>query len=187
MPDTSEPKLGSTPGTGFIFLRKFTQTLGVEQKFLEQLIPADADLMAKILPIIRVPDDVAARIFETAAVVCFPNDPLGLWKLGREQAKHDLTGIYKFLVSLTNVPFIVNQTAGVWTTYHSKGKATSELDKTQKRVRLIVTEYPALPAGIREIVRGYVVGLMELTGAKDCAIRHDASNPNAWVWEITWK
>jgi hypothetical protein len=40
---------------------------------------------------------------------------------------------------------------------------------------------------MRQVLRGYLMGLAELTGARDITATLDESDPSSWKWHCTWE
>jgi hypothetical protein len=175
-------------GIGIVWARKQARALtGGEARLLAALRPEDQAVLQTALPGNRIADDVNDRIYAAAAATLFPGDAKGVWAIGRQMARDNLTGIYKILLRLTTVPFIIDQTAKLWHTYPEHGSARAEKVPGEKRGRLVVTEFPGFTACMREMLSGYVTGTLELTGARDVRVTHDDRNRAAWVWEIRWE
>ncbi|MBN1595845.1 hypothetical protein JW933_07965 [candidate division FCPU426 bacterium] len=175
-------------GTGIKILNHLFASHGQDQeaKFLAILTPEEKEGYENIMATSWVPIDLAARLFAKAAEVLFPGDCEGLMKIGREQALNNLTGIYKILIRITTLNFVLSQTALLWKTYFDQGKAQGLGEAEKKKAILRVTGIPDMPKASRQVVAGYVVGVLELINIKNTKVRHMESNPQCWEWEITW-
>jgi len=175
-------------GTTMVFLRGFLRRQGEpqEQALLAQLTEQERDVYESSQSMSWVPVEAAAAVLDKAARVAFPGDPRCLQKLGHAQAHDHLTGIYKILLRVTTVPFVIGQSAKLWTTYHNQGRARVEREPDQNRGILVVEGYPELPEPIRTMSSGYIRGTLELTRVKHIAVHEDFSRPAAWRWEVSW-
>lgn len=175
-------------GTTIVFLRGFMREQGEDKEsaLLGQLSKAEREVYELSLPMSWVPATTAAQLLDKAARVAFPSDPERLERLGAAQAHDHLTGIYKILLRVATIPFVISQSAKLWSTYHNKGRAYVEREGDEPRGVLVVEGYPDLPEPIRTMSVGYVRGVLELTKANDITVRPDFSNPAEWRWVVTW-
>jgi len=180
--------MGKYKGTTIVFLRRFLGGLGdgKEQALRDQLSPDELELYETSQSMSWLPAEAAASVLEKASQVAFPGDPERLQKLGVAQAHDHLTGIYRLLLRVTTIPFVIGQSAKLWSTYHDTGRARVEREADEKRGTLIVEGYPELPRAISTMSVGYVHGTLELTKVKDISVVPNFSDPNEWRWEVTW-
>jgi hypothetical protein len=181
--------LADVKGTTLVYLQQEFKRKGeaAEKKFLSRISPDEAKLYQSALPIAWFPLEPVTRILAAGAEVLFPGDAQGLRKLGHGMAQDNLTGIYKILIKLTTVPFLIAQVAKLWGTYHKQGRAYVIREGEAKRAVLVVEDYPEMPAKFRELNSGYIIGALELTNAKKVTVEHDGSDPEAWKWVGTWE
>lgn len=182
------PQTGYTKGTGPIFVRNLLEKKGLTQTYLSRLTTERAKVFTNLIPLHMVPDAEADYYFQLAAEIMYPNDPKGLAKLGIEQARTDLTGIYKFFMAIASVDFVINKTATLWKTYHTRGLARVVKNPSdKKKIQFIVENFPDLSASVREVISGYIQGVTEQLSVKNVKIQHDAGNSQAWSWMISWE
>ncbi|MCK5242421.1 hypothetical protein KAR34_08210 [bacterium] len=181
--------MAKTKGGNIVFEREFLRKHGkeTEQAFLEKLNAEEINIYQKTLPISWVPIEAAAKIFEMTAATLYPGDAQGLQYLGRAQAYDHLTGIYRIILRITTIPFLIEKTAKLWKNYHDQGRAWSGVGRNKNSAFMIVEDYPDLPETFREMLCGYIAGCMELTGARNVRVTRDNNNPDAWKWNIFWK
>jgi hypothetical protein len=175
-------------GPGVTWLRHLIDQKGpeAEQTMARVLSPEDYKAYRTAMPISWIPEEVITRIFKAAGDVLFAGSPSPLLEVGRGMAKDNMTGIYKFMLRMTTIPFIMSQASRLWHTLHDTGEASACAGPGNNAVTFTVTGFPAIPADMREVLRGYVTGLGELTGAKNVRTRIDESDPNAWKWVSIW-
>jgi len=184
-PENTEPK---TKGTGINWLRELIEARGAEaeQAMAKTLSPDDFKAYRTAMPISWVSEEAATRIYLAAGNVLFPNHTNPILEVGRGMAKANMTGIYSFLLQFATIPFLMKQASRLWRTYHDTGEPSAVEAKGEKRVAFIVTGFPQLPADMRQVLRGYLLGLSELVGVKNTSVALTESDPNAWVWDVTW-
>jgi hypothetical protein len=107
-------------------------------------------------------------------------------KIGKQQAKDDLSGIYKILVTFATIPYVIKHSAQFWKTYHETGQAKAVIVENKNECRFIVEQYPNLPERFREVILGYIEGVIELTGGKMVNVKKAEANNNGWEWFVTW-
>lgn len=176
-------------GTGAVFVRSLLRSRGseIETRLLRKLSPDDAERYLRTLAFDWIPIASITRIFEAAAPLAFPGNADAMRLLGREMARDHLRGIYRFLLRVTTVAFVMTQTARLWSTYHRKGAAYLAGSPDQKMVTLIVTDYPELPERFRECLCGYIVGTLETVGVKEIRVYKLGDTSSQWAWRISWK
>lgn len=184
--ENAEPK---TKGTGINWLRELVEAKGAEaeQAMAKTLSPEDFKAYRTAMPISWVTEEAATRIYLAAGKVLFPHHTNPLLEVGRGMAKANLTGIYSFLLQFATIPFLMKQASRLWRTYHDTGQPQAIEAKGEKRVSFIVSGFPQLPPDMRQVLRGYLLGLSELVGVKNTAVALNETDSNAWIWDVTWE
>jgi hypothetical protein len=179
--------MGLCSAAGLYFIKKRVRAAGVvaEQALLKLLTPEERDCYYKALPVVWIPIEIAAAVYPKAAEVLLPGDRSGVWKLGRDQAHADLSGIFRALLVVTTVPFALRQASRFWSSYYKDGRAGVENADTDS-VDFYVADYPDLPSKINDVISGYIAGVMERTGARDINVLVDEQDPNKRRWSVTW-
>ena len=175
-------------GTGVVFMRSFVRAMNsaLEPRLLAKLPPEDAERYLKTLEFDWIPIGSITRIFEAASPLLYPGNHEGLRLIGREMARDHLRGIYRIMLRVTTVPFVVAQTARLWSTYHRRGRAHMTRQEPHL-IHFVVADYPELPERFRECLCGYIQGVMELVGAREIRVAKSNDNANAWLWRVSWK
>jgi len=175
-------------GTGAVFVRKLIASRGpeFEQRFLARLNPAEVAIYHQTFEFDWIPIEVITRFFEVAAPLLYPGQMDGLRMIGQQMARDNLRDIYRILLRVATVPFIIGQSARLWQTYHRKGRAVLERSEPNL-MRFVVRDYPDLPERFRECLCGYIMGLMELVAARDIRVLKYSDAPEAWSWKIAWR
>jgi hypothetical protein len=185
---TADNTIPRTKGTGIAWLRESITAKGPEadQAMARSLAPEEYRAYRTAMPISWVPEVAATRIFKAAGDILFPGAPSPLIEVGRGMAKANMTGIYSMLLRLATIPFIMSQASRLWRTYHDTGEASVAEEKGAKRLTMTVAGFPELPSDMRQVLRGYLIGLGELTGARNVTAELDETDSAAWKWRCTW-
>jgi len=126
------------------------------------------------------------NIFAAAAKVLFPDDPEGMRKVGRLNARESLTGIYRLFIRIPSIEFVIGRVAKLWRSHHDTGNASVE-DYNGRSLKFVLRNYPDLRADFREYLVGYIQGIGELAGLNDVKITKIEDDPNAWKWKMEWQ
>jgi hypothetical protein len=164
-------------GTRYETIRKVMHAQGksAEQAFLAKLTPEEHEKYLYGLP-------VSWYLVEE---ILFPNDPQGLRKVGRLNARESLTGIYKLFLRIPSIDFVIGRIAKLWRSYQDTGEAVTR-NYTGKSIEFVLKGYPDLRMDFREYLCGYIIGFLELAGAHNPKIDRDDSNSDALVWKAYW-
>jgi hypothetical protein len=181
--------MAKTKGTGINWLRDLIESRGTqaEQAMSKALSAEDHLAYRSAMPVAWVPEDTATRIYLAAGNILFAGKPDVRIEVGRGMAKSNLTGIYKLFLPLVTIPFLMKQSSRLWRTYHDTGETSVEEVKGEKRIIFTVSEFPELPADMRQVLRGYILGLAEMVDVRNTSVVLDESNNLAWKWIITWE
>ena len=174
-------------GSGLLFLRKEFKNRGeaVEKKFLDSLTPEETETFQKVLAVSWVPVDVAAQLYQKSASALFPNDRMALRRLGMMSANHDLKSIYKIMIRIATVSYVIGQAASLWRTYWDKGQASTEKEPNSNTLHYILKDYMDFPSVFHETMCGYVQAVVELTGGKNVNVNCSKLS-NEIRWTVTW-
>lgn len=170
------------------FIRKLIQSNGkaVEDAFLAKFTPEEVKQYHTIMPVIWVSEAFATKIGVSAGEILCPGDPHGTRKMGRLLALDDFKGIYKILFSIATIPFVIQQSPIVWKTYHEIGRVETRKEENANKVYFLVKDYPDMLEGWRELLCGYIQGIVEQTGGRNVKVGRDRPDTATWRWIITW-
>ncbi|MBN1594808.1 hypothetical protein JW933_02670 [candidate division FCPU426 bacterium] len=176
-------------GTGITALRNILrQGRGeAEKKFLALLTPDEEKIYHTVNGRDWVSITLGASMSEKAVQVLYPGDPQGIERLGRERAIQHMTGIYRVFLHFTHVSWFFKQTAKLWRELHDEGQASVERTGQENEIRMIVTHYPSLSPIYRRLIKGYIVGILELVGCRNLRVHLEEDDPRRWIWHITWE
>jgi len=170
-----------------IYLRDLIKANGeaMADKFLKILSSEERKMFQTMMPITKFPIEQITRFYELAMPLLFPDKSLseGLRQFGFQNAQSDMKGIYRFILKFLSLETVIKQAATIWKIYHDKGKASVQL-VTSKNVIFIVEDYPEIPKNFREVLNGYIAGLITLAGEKGINVVRNDADPNAWKWVI---
>jgi hypothetical protein len=175
-------------GTGVVFVRRALAAAGPDatQAVSEGLDEAERALFERTVATDWVPIEFITKLFELAAVALYPGKVGAIRLVGRDLAYDNLSGVYRYIVRVLTIPFVMDQSAKLWHTYHRHGR--SEVVRlTSHSVTFVVHDYPRLPERFRECMCGYIAGTLELCGGRDVAVAKYDADPNAWEFRMVWK
>jgi len=173
-------------GVGVVFVREQVRALDDERQsaFRAALTPEQLACFEETVATQWVPIEHATACFEALAAVAYSDADDPLLDVGKALAHHDLRGVYRYLVRVATIRFLISQTARLWSTYHRHGEAVMQ-DLGERHVRLRVTGYVKLPQRFRHCSTGWIHRAMEICGARTIDIREDDARP-PWDWVIRW-
>lgn len=112
-----------------------------------------------------------------------------LKQLNYFSARHDVHGVYKFIVSLLSPKTAFQALSKLLTQFYDKGKLHLE-NVTSTSVSIIIEDAPDIPLH-HDIEQGaYVEEIVRMAGAKDIRFTHTqcmARGDPLCRWEVTWK
>lgn len=188
-------------GVLIVFIRRRLRAAGedVERRVVAQLTPEDRRAYESCTAGSWLPIETIAAISYAAAPALYPDaqEPIALTPaasplvaMGRQQALEDLSGVYSFLVRVATVPFLLRQTARLWTTYHKGGKASVDEPppdpEGRHRANMLVTDYPDFPHRYGNLTAGYIAEAMAMAGAKEVDVRTSYDDAGLH-WDVSWR
>jgi hypothetical protein len=97
-----------------------------------------------------------------------------------------MSGMYKMFLRVATVEALVTRMGRVWGTFFEGGTPAVE-DLSRTSGVFVVQGYPKLVKTQRDYIAGYLVGLLELTGATKIQVICRDDTPQAWRWKLFWK
>jgi len=177
-------------GAALVFIRmQFSQRdASLEKQFLQELSPDEQEIYHSCISSSWIPITIAQQLLEKSALFLYPDLDNPLQQLGFDRAQNHLTGIYRAILRISSPTFVIKQAAKIWTLYYDQGQAHTAFLKNQDyRAVMKVEDFPELPITFRDITSGYILGAVELTGAKDIRLVRDDADPSSWKWYGSWK
>jgi hypothetical protein len=153
-----------------------------EPAFKQALVSLTPELQLvqkKAMPISWVPMAQVADIIEKSAPLIYPGEKNGIYKLGMGEAADNLKGVYKIFMRVVSVAFVIEQASKLWATYHNEGQARAATLGGEKQGEFWVENYALLPPSFVEFMCGYIAGAVEMTGAKQVRVAHEAPKPGS--------
>jgi len=168
----------------FIKTRMHALANGSEERLLARLQPAARTSYVGAMPISWVPMNHADSIYAAAAEILYPGVAHPIRELGRDAGRASFSSIYRVLLRVLSVPYIMEQAAKLWHTLHTHGDITAE--KVEPNCVLVtVSNHPSMGEAVRESAAGQFAVLVELTGARDVQVVRD-DRPPVWRWRVSW-
>jgi hypothetical protein len=179
--------MGKINGAGIAFARQLLRKAGdaVEQNVLAALDERERLLLLSTTTLHWLPVDEASDVCEKIAHVAYRDDRDPMYRFGFDEALDHLRGPYRLLARVLTVPFLMEQSAKLWSRYHDTGVAHCERDGDHLAA-FCVSGYPELPDNQRRNTAGYIAGTIALTGAQDVVVR-DGGTPTCWRWSASWR
>ena len=170
-------------------MRQALRAQGLEDRFLEGLSGQDRERFPRVLAQDWIPMELGSTYYEASAPLLYPGRTSSAAQrlLGREIALHHLPTIYRIFIRLATPHFMIQQSARVWSTYHTVGRSRVEGSVEASSVHLLVEDYPELHPIMRESICGFIIGSLELTGARDVRVVQSTSNPQRWDFQVGWR
>jgi hypothetical protein len=165
--------------------RWIRETPGAYERFAAQLSGADQRLFESFGATDWISADATGRFYEVGARLLYPDESSPQRRLGREFARSQLRGVYRFLLQIISVNTLIDRTAALWSRNHRVGQAWAER-VSDGTARICVKGHPRLPLSIRENTAGYICGAVELTGATNVRVFTN-NDPECWIWTVTWR
>lgn len=177
--------MANTKASDIFTLKKKIREQGVEQNLLSRLTPEAAKIYLNSAANSWVPIAGEAEILNAAASLLYPREASPLRHLGHEIARINFSGIYKVFLLVATVPFLIKRVPQIWGTLFDQGEAKVE-NLAGNSGTLVVRGMSELQAAQREYISGFIIGLLELAGARQVQVAKIESNPQAWAWKIKW-
>jgi hypothetical protein len=180
--------VAKSKGTEIVTLRKIVHARGepFAASFRDALTPGSRQVFDGVTAMSWVPVEDFSRLLAETAAALFPGEKDGLQRLGQAIARDNLTGIYKILLKVTTVPFVLTQVSKLWTTYNDTGKARVLQDGRPHRAEIIVEEFPGLPLPLAAETAGFMAGACEVCGGQGVRVEYDSPSPSTHRWTCTW-
>lgn len=175
-------------GVGVVFVRERVRLLEPDARaaFHARLSEDERLCLDDTLATHWVPVEHASRLFEVLAEVSHADHETPLREVGRQLARHDLSGVYRLLIRVATVRFLLTQHTRLWSVYHRTGEA-SLVEHEPGHVTIRIAGHPTLPSPFRVAMAGWLIGAMELCGAKDIQALHEPDHAPPWRFEIRWR
>lgn len=163
-----------TKGVGFINARAFVLSRwgpGGWEAVQERLRPSDRDELAAVVPVGWYPLALYARLLHAIDEVHGAGDLALVVQLGRFEAEHDITTLYRLMFRLVSPATLVEKTGTYWKKFHDTG----EWEMTRvgdHEIHAVLKGWGVVDHALcRELV-GYLSRVMELVGAEAVVLEH---------------
>lgn len=169
-----------------VAVRRWVREAGQEERLAAALTPQENSIYRSLVATSWVPVEAATRIYVVASPLLYPSDPAPLRRVGRELARDNFRGVFRYLAQLSSVEGLVNKTAFFWRAFHDQGDAVSER-AGERHLRFSVSGYPNLPERMRETICGWLAQATELTGASHVSVTKSDEAEQRYFWAVTWR
>lgn len=169
-----------------VAVRRWINQAGVEERVLEALTPKERELYRTFVATTWIPVETATKIYVIAAPLLYPADPTPLRRIGRELARDNFRGVFRFLAQFSSVEGLTSKTALFWRAFHDQGEAHS-VRLGERQVRFELHGYPGLPERMRETICGWLAQAIELTGASSVSVTKGEDGTQRYFWLVTWR
>jgi uncharacterized protein (TIGR02265 family) len=168
-----------------VTLRAICSGRGTEAGLLAALSPEAQRVYRTVAASAWIALPIAFEIYSQAALRMYPTEHEPERRLGREIGRIQMTGIYKVFLRIATPEFLVRRVTHLWRTFYDCGQAGIEALTRDSGV-LVVKEFPELVHSQREYIAGYLIALLELTGARGVRVSVLENDPQAWRWLLSW-
>ncbi len=199
-----------------VTIRKLLKERGAkaERRVCERLAPETREIFERIHTVAWITNEQDAEILTAAAQVLFPDQPGAIQELGRAVVKIQFTGPFKStlvvptmtyvfrrlfqemrakqeesqdrLQGFSPITFILERVPNLWRLFYDEGMAKVQ-DISPNHATLVVEDLSGMHPISRDYATGFIIGLLELAGAKNPRVEHRDQNPRAWRWEMHWE
>ncbi len=175
-------------GVGVVFVRRAVDALGHDagRKLRDGLDEDERAQFDRTVATDWVSIELVTKVFELAAPIMHPGKVGAIRLVGQDLARDNLSGVYRYLVRVLTIPFVLDQAAKLWHTYHRHGRPVV-LRHAPTSASFVVRDYPRLPERFRECMCGYIAGTIEVAGGREPLITKTNDDPQAWAFHILWK
>lgn len=182
--------MGDYKASGLVLIRAEIDRRGHDGLLREALDPPLYAELRRLVATQWVPIETASAMYRACSEVLFGRTPSALYETGHFAALQQMRGIYRALLSIVSPTFAMSQAGKLWSTFHRQGRAWAEkrapLPDGQTAV-LIVADYAELPEDFREQLRGWIAGLLEVTGVRDIKVQRATLSNGQWVFQGYWR
>jgi hypothetical protein len=180
--------MAMTKGTDVMALRPIIRERGpdFERQYIDSLTPEARTLFAEVMAFSWSPVEVQMEVYTKAARLLFPGVAEPMFELGRMLARKTYSGIYKVFLRVPTTAYVLGRASSMWKTFFDAGEASVERVES-KTAEFVVRGFPDYPHEMREMARGHMTVLLEMTRARNPQVRHIGNDPQAWRWRASWE
>lgn len=180
---------GESKGSGIHFLRTQIQTkvIASEPAFLEKLTPEEVDIYHKALPVNWFPTENYTSIISKGMEFLYPGNPDALKAFGEALGDEYMNRVYKFLVRMTSISFLMSMVAKIWSMFQKRGLVTSETLPDQTGGVVVVRDFKEMLPEYRQIVMGYIICCVKIMKVKNIEIHEEFCENDVWKFVAKWE
>lgn len=179
---------GGYKGMALVVVRQWVRAAGpeTERRLLDALTSEERVVYASLVATAWVPVEFATSFYVAAAPLLYPTIPRPLLQIGRDLARENLRGVFRFVIKIMSQQALMARAAALWRSFHDRGTA-SVVREGPFKLRFEVVGYPGLPERMRETISGWFVQALELTGAENARVVKSDDDAERWAWTATWR
>ena len=98
----------------------------LEPRLLRSLPPKAASAYLDALPVSWLPCDDLEAICDCAARMIYPDDSNPAQRLGHDSGIASYTGVYRVLIRVATVPYLMEKAASLWKNHYTAGTLSVE-------------------------------------------------------------
>jgi hypothetical protein len=160
------------------------------ERVLARLQSDDRALLSgMLLPIAWYPLAPFPRLLRAMEAELGRGDFALITERGRWAAVHDMTTVHKLLLKLVNTQWLVEKGMRLWPNFHSTGRWEASPDGDHG-ARAVLTDLGVVDEAICATLKGWLLGLLGLTGAKNATTQHTtcrARGDTSCTWQMSWR
>jgi predicted hydrocarbon binding protein len=159
------------------------------ERVLRHLTAAERDVLSGlVLPITWYPLPLFGRLLRAMDAEVGRGDFALVAERGEWTATRDLKTLRRAVLKLVTIPWIITKGAGLWHQFHDTGRwEVRQSDPASAVAELHDLGY--VDEAICASVRGWIIGLSKLSGARKVDVRHTTCRAHgdvACVFEVRW-
>ena len=185
--------MGKTKGLTLQNYLAFTRERASEEHFqavLSRLSPSTREVIGDValLPMSWVDYGSVVEFLRAADAVLGEGDDALLWQASHANQGSNVNGVYRALLPLISVSFLVDRASRLWRRYHDTGEMHC-VQVDARTIHLELHDYPDLPDGHAPEIEGAFVALMEMAHARNVETSHTEcvrrGDPQC-TWRLHW-
>lgn len=171
-------------GNGLHFIRTVLLKKEKTNEFQKLLTHEESEVLFKKIIANWIDMKIAVPIYEKAISCFYQGVDNAAANFGYDMALSQFNGMYRFLLKLATLDYLISISSKIWSIYIDTGKI--EIQKDKSKLTFILREFPEIPDTLLEISVGFIAALMSLTNVRNVKVARENSNPQAWKFNVTW-
>jgi hypothetical protein len=179
-------------GSAYLSTLAFIDNQGAtaRERVLARLEPDDrAFLSSMLLPIAWYPLAPFPRLLRAMDQELGRGDFSLVTERGKWAAVNDMNTVHKVLLKFVNTQWIIEKGMRLWPNFHTTGHWEANREG-ERAARAVLTDLGVVDEAMCATLKGWVLGLLGLTGAKAATGQHvecRARGDTTCTWQFTWR